>query len=878
MKGRKTTIILSMVLMAGAIICKTERAEAQSLVHKLLNETIKFYQHCRVENGLYLDRLSLESTTHPDCISISSTGVGLLSQVISLELDLTTKESVVADWKQTLQTLLTNKYMQESRINGFYSHWYTRNGIELNYSEISTVDNAILQMCLFWGAEKLQDNEINNLVLKIYESTNWPIIIYGTTGVYREISKEDGTPLSVSTSFSEYCIPAYLASMAAGENGRIPEKAFETFFPSLNAGIPRYEYANVGILSDSQYSCISPFVPQFAWFFCPPVREDLRSEITLFQKTDSMWFDANSDNSQWQYGLSAGSGYPSGYEVNKLNSNPDLIVSPSSVAGYVPCSAQVSSVLDSMNKYNVGRYLIPGTSDYVLWRYSLIYGNYAKEIQSIDMTGLLFGTAYAVLGSGFFDFQILSAEHPLAFEYSVFSSLEDVSDIEISNSGQVFILNDNTLYYRTEETSFSQISVPDEVNELAISDSYIYTACNNNIFKIPLNDLKSIITVDSWSWDEYTHIQVKSGLNGNDTLLYFINSFGSRSGWTIQYPDQTRINFTWGHYYFEGFFDEIADSLIYVSSSVHERYNTHTNQFTDLNVSLAGAFHDQENSLLVSKTQYSTDYGTHFQDFTKPFGMETYNASGFCQINASTLAFSDNYQDRIMCLENGLIIPTCTQVPDQFYLKAYDGEYLWGWVGTSSGTLVAVPFSDFALSNYIDFPPPGELIYYSTDNNEIQLSAQARYGSVKFKSLDESVAYIEAGNNIRIIADGIVFITAYVTEYDNIAYIEKSHLFAFKNSGVTNIVNGEVSIDEQFKIYPNPIKVNSMFLVGPVDPEINYKLIISDLSGKLYYQEHQGNYSDNMLHIAAPDRPGLYIVTLIKNGRKKQSCKIIVLH
>jgi hypothetical protein len=878
MRTKNQFIIFSVaVLIATANSFSAEvnaATRAKAVKTQILEETIRFYRHCRVENGLYLDRLSLTSTNHPDCVSISSTGVGLLSQVIGVELGVVQKAIVIEEWNQTLTTLLNNPHLEESRVEGFYSHWYTSKGVELNYSEISTIDMAILQICLFWGAERLNDDEISNQVLEIFRSTNWPLIINGTSGVYREISKE-GIPESVSYAFSEYCIPAYLAEVAAGTNGYMHQKVFETFLPSHNTAIPRYEFESKQLLSDSRYSALSSFVPQFSWFFCPPARSELASELVLYQKCDSTWFSTNSTKGKWNYGSGAGSGYPSGYAVNKINSNANMIVSPSAIAGYIPVVTSSSYALDSMIKYKSGRYKLPGSSDSILWRYSLKYGNYAKEVQSIDMTGLLFGTAYLVLGPRFFNFDIKVSEHPMAVKYSVFSSMDSVSDIEISKTGQVFVVNNHILYLKTGANSFSSVSVPDAVNDIALSDTYMYVACDHHIFKIPLNILSSFLIVDTWSWDEYRQIKVKTGIDGQDTLLYFIDSFGSRSGWTIQYPNQTKTNFTWGHHSREGFFDQIADSLGYVSAGAHERYNILKQKFTGLNVSIAGAFRYKKCSLLVTSTEYSNDYGSHFQKFSKPLGIKSYSASGFVQINEAELAFSDSYQDKIMLLKNGsTIFPTTSGAPDKFYLKAYDGKDLWGWVGSTSGILVAIPFSSYKYENWIDFPASAPPVYYSSGNDELALNAVSRYGNVKYKSSDENIAYF-IGNTLKIIADGNIVITAFVPESGSVAYVEKSQLFSFQNTDPVSI--NEISVETCIGIYPNPIPANSPFNISTVEGLLS-SISIIDSNGIIFYKDRINDFSRRrLIQIIAPAKPGLYIVTITTNDGKMKSSKIIVL-
>jgi hypothetical protein len=630
---------------------------------KLLAETVTAFSISRVpETGLYLDRLSLVSPTNPDVVSISATGVGLLSEVISWKSGSITYAEAVSRWLKTLNTLIENSAIQLSRRNGFYSHFYTKAGYPLSWSEISSADNSILMMTLFWGSEKLQNSEITQKVAAIYSQINWPILCARNSGIYRTLAG-DGTPENVSSSFNEYCISAFLSSLAAGKNGFNHLQVLESFYPSKNSSIPRFNYSDLSLLSDGSTWALSSFVPQFSFFFLPQLRDDLVPEIRNFQKADSAWFSVNTKAKSWEYGMSAGAGYPDGYSVDKINGNQNQIVSPSSIAGYIPVANHSVSVLNSMMHNNVGRYKLPGTtSDSILWRYSLIYGNFAKEVQLIDMTGILLGTAYNVLGSDFFNYSIPPIAHPYAvnYNYSDFSRFSNVRDIELAADNSIFIINSDSLWHITGN-SYVNIPVPKEqIFDLSVSSTAIYLACFSNLYKIPLSNTSAVQSLDAWSWDPFVFVKSKPGINGADKLLYYIASWGSRSGWLYRSPSPgvalKQISSGGSGY---GLFDAESDSTIYIYENGGRRYNLNNFSFTSISeTSILASFTVNGTSLLLNDHSYSLDRGTNWAEFQKPYNLPYISPTGFAQINQTTIAFADYSREQIILLKNGKLYPT----------------------------------------------------------------------------------------------------------------------------------------------------------------------------------------------------------------------------
>jgi hypothetical protein len=91
-----------------------------------------------------------------------------------------------------------------------------------------------------------------------------------------------------------------------------------------------------------------------------------------------------------EWGLGAGSARSVDYHADAINDNPDHVVSPHIIAGFLPVDSNAMS--DSIN----------GVAGTLLWRYSVSDPSWVpQEIQGIDYSSMMLGLATYMLGSSF---------------------------------------------------------------------------------------------------------------------------------------------------------------------------------------------------------------------------------------------------------------------------------------------------------------------------------------------------------------------------------------------------------------------------------------------------------------------------------------------
>jgi hypothetical protein len=106
-----------------------------------------------------------------------------------------------------------------------------------------------------------------------------------------------------------------------------------------------------------------------------------------------------------EWGLGAGSARSVAYHADAIRDNPDHIVSPHIVAGFLPVDSNSMSDLRT-HSATMGRAVraMDGVSGTLLWRYSVSDPVWVpQEVQAIDYSSMMLGVASYVLGSSFLE-------------------------------------------------------------------------------------------------------------------------------------------------------------------------------------------------------------------------------------------------------------------------------------------------------------------------------------------------------------------------------------------------------------------------------------------------------------------------------------------
>lgn len=400
----------------------------------LFQNSYQVFKKMRLSNGIYLDAMSINVGDKP--AAIAGNGIGLMALCIADAMYQKTGDG--ANWEYnaenlaatTIQTFVNFKNNGKTNQSGmFYRYFNPANGDPENY-EFSTIDNAIfaigLTMCKnYFSSNTTLVNNVNYLM----GDMDYPDAISGGNGIYMVLDWY-GNGSAATIPFNEYMLVSWMAKNASLSNPGYTRSNnhWNTYFANpVSAPVTHPTYGGYQLLSDGGFC--SSFTILFNYYF-----------VNYFKNNgDYMWYLDNwrkadmqfQGGAEYEWGLGAGENPGGGYSANSINNNPDNIVSPHIIAGFLPIYSQGKEHLKSL--YNNGNgpavYTIPGTNRKFLWRYSRNNtGLRCSYVQAVDFSTMLFGLASLpeYLGDQFFN----SLNYPSNLKNGV---NEESADIDIDN-------------------------------------------------------------------------------------------------------------------------------------------------------------------------------------------------------------------------------------------------------------------------------------------------------------------------------------------------------------------------------------------------------------------------------------------------------------
>lgn len=399
-------LTLSLVALVGTSACSGPSEPQPPADSEFLASAVRFYRASRNDKGLYRDRLRFDGT-HDAPASVATTGMGLISLCIGSRLGMS--EDAAERAKTTVRTMLGIGHARNA--TGFYYHFVDmETGSRAGDSEYSSIDTAILMSGALFAASCLAgDEELDSLVLQLWESIGWAQAIANpeTGAIYLEMLEDgSGKPGSVTLPFNEYMLVAWLAKLA-DQTGTAPATdLWERFYASADS-LPTSSFAGHTVLTDRPGAFLSSFVIQFAYYLCHPftTSERYRAFMRNAQRADRAWWQQSTEAMHYEWGLGAGSARSAPYHADAINDNPDHIVSPHVVAGFLPVDTNGMRDLRTHHTALSGAVRwIDGVEGNVLWRYSVSDPYWvAQEIQGIDYSSMMLGLATHILGSPFLE-------------------------------------------------------------------------------------------------------------------------------------------------------------------------------------------------------------------------------------------------------------------------------------------------------------------------------------------------------------------------------------------------------------------------------------------------------------------------------------------
>lgn len=418
MTKKKIFAIFLFLGLSAPVLAQTPNAT----ITALFQNSYRLYKDIRKSNGVYIDALTVGVASDKPA-AIAANGIGLISLCISDAMYQQTFDNV--NWEAnaaglaeaTLQKFIDFKNAGKVNTAGMYHRYFDYTNGDLASGgwsgEYSTIDNAIFAMGVIFCKNYFSSNaSICSKANTILNGINFTPAI-GSNQIYMVLNQY-GTGSAPTSPYNEYMLVAWLAKNAstANPNYTASQNFWNTYFANpLTAPSPvtRKNYWGYETLSDGNH-WLSSFIPQFCYYLCNYYKNntDYSNYFTAAMNSDKLYCQkAGFGSGVW--GCGAGEIPGGGYSADAVENNPNKIVSPHIVAGFLPVYSQGKN--DLLTLYNGGTgssvySLVSDPSKKVLWRYKLNNTSQrASYIQAIDFSTMLFGLASLpeYLGSSWFN-------------------------------------------------------------------------------------------------------------------------------------------------------------------------------------------------------------------------------------------------------------------------------------------------------------------------------------------------------------------------------------------------------------------------------------------------------------------------------------------
>ena len=211
-------------------------------------------------------------------------------------------------------------------------------------------------------------------------------------------------------------------------------------------------------------------------------------------QADKLWWTNSTLVSTNEWGLGAGETPGGGYSADRINTNPNTIVSPHIIAGFIPINPSSKDNLKIIyNSIPASAYTIPSDpARKVLWRYS--FTNPALRcgyIQVVDFSTMLYGLTSLpeYLGGNFFDTynNIYCPSFPLSLNEATIE--EQVSFTQYYSSTESIIWNHK--FNKESTVKITVLTISGQVLKII----YLLANNNQNFLEIPNNGLNQGINL-----------------------------------------------------------------------------------------------------------------------------------------------------------------------------------------------------------------------------------------------------------------------------------------------------------------------------------------------------------------------------------------------
>lgn len=366
----------------------------------LFHATLDFYSKLqRTPNGLYRDAYLINESKRPNSFcSTAAVGIGL----IALCMDHTLGRDPAA-LQKALQTLraINGKsagFKMSREKAGFFQHFFSSMDGS-GKAEYSTIDTAIMVAGALYCRNTFADPQIKAEADQLWNSIDWVVALADPRGRELYMVMDDGKPRVTSKTvlFNEYYLLAWLIKESQlAKAGRSDIVAIQD--------LPTWNNQGLQLLCERRQRPQCSFLVQFPFYMCHPCATDpLYREFVVAQaKADQRECSKRTGVAEF-WGCGAG-GTPDGkYRANNYGNNPDGVVSPHIIAGFMPVLPMAREHL--LKLYRDPKRRVKSPVGDLLPRFSVDKPEWhAPRIESIDYASMLYGLAelHPQLGASFF--------------------------------------------------------------------------------------------------------------------------------------------------------------------------------------------------------------------------------------------------------------------------------------------------------------------------------------------------------------------------------------------------------------------------------------------------------------------------------------------
>lgn len=368
----------------------------------LLHAALDFYSHQHEPGLLPAAGYDIGKQRRYDFCSAATAGIVLATHAINHRLG---RDPKAADRALEILRMFNGKVpgIKPARHRtGFFMHFVKRT-TGRGKSEYSTIDTSILVSGALMARNIFDDPRIRSEADELWRSIDWSAAVAEPDELsprfYLTGAQIDGDEDRTIGMFNEYILLAWFCEKHARQ--KAGDRKRKGILPDLLT-LPRAVYDGRILLSNRHGNMAPSFLVQFPFYLSELGGNELFFSYTAAQAHTDRSANLKRYNDPSAWGVGPGCTPERGYSVDDFGHNPENVVSPRLVAGFIPVMPGAADDLLARWKKPANRMELPfGT---ILPRF--VPGKYWQptRLAGIDFSSLLFGLAshHPDLGREFF--------------------------------------------------------------------------------------------------------------------------------------------------------------------------------------------------------------------------------------------------------------------------------------------------------------------------------------------------------------------------------------------------------------------------------------------------------------------------------------------